>query len=147
MKNEKQKKNQKFCLTSKEIDIKRNVSDNINNDFQSSNEPYNKFNSVNNEQIIPIMNPIVENTEILKVNVKISKDKNVVFKLRRFDDLFLTVKLFCEINSIEEKLMKPIITKALCTLNSIYQVYNTQLDSKNIKVLQMLKIFNSETAI
>ena len=147
MKNKKQKKNQKFCLTSKEIDIKRNVSDNINNDFQSSNEPYNKFNSVNNEQIIPIMNPIVENTEILKVNVKISKDKNVVFKLRRFDDLFLTVKLFCEINSIEEKLMKPIITKALCTLNSIYQVYNTQLDSKNIKVLQMLKIFNSETAI
>ena len=147
MKNKKQKKNQKFCLTSKEIDIKRNVSDNINNDFQSCNEPYNKFNSVNNEQIIPIMNPIVENTEILKVNVKISKDKNVVFKLRRFDDLFLTVKLFCEINSIEEKLMKPIITKALCTLNSIYQVYNTQLDSKNIKVLQMLKIFNSETAI
>ncbi len=147
MKNEKQKKNQKFCLTSTESDIKRNVSDIINNDFQSNNEQYNKFNSVNNELIMPIMNPIVENTEILKVNVKISKDKNVVFKLRRFDDLFLTVKLFCEINSIEEKLMKPIITKALCTLNSIYQVYNTQLDSKNIKVLQMLKIFNSETAI
>ena len=149
-KNKKQKKNKKLCSTSKETDIKRSVScvsSNIDNDFQSNNEPYNKFNSVNNELITPIMNPIVENTEILQVNVKIAKDKNVVFKLRRFDDLFLTVKLFCEINSIEEKLMKPIITKALCTLNSIYQVYNTQLDSKNIKVLQMLKIFNSETAI
>jgi hypothetical protein len=83
----------------------------------------------------------------LQVNVKITKDKNVIFKLRRFDDLFLTVKLFCEINSIEEKLMKPIITKALCTLNSIYQIYNTQLDSKNINILQMLKNFDKETSI
>ena len=83
----------------------------------------------------------------MQVNVKITKDKNVIFKLRRFDDLFLTVKLFCEINSIEEKLMKPIITKTLCILNSIYQVYNTQLDSKNIKILQMLKNFDKETSI
>ena len=81
------------------------------------------------------------------MNVKIAKDKNVIFKLRRFDDLFLTVKLFCEINSIEEKLMKPIITKALCTLNSIYQIYNTQLDSTSISVLKMLKTFNSETSL
>ena len=146
-KNKKQKKNKKFCLTSKEIDIKRSVSANIDNDFLSNSEPYNKFNSANNELIGPIINPIVENTEILQVNVKIAKDKNVIFKLRRFDDLFLTVKLFCEINSIEEKLIKPIITKALCTLNSIYQVYNTQLDSRNIKILQMLKTFNNETAI
>ena len=143
----KQKKNKKFCLTSKEIDMKRTESANIDNDFLSNTEPYNKFNSVNDELIGPIINPIVENTEILRVIVKIAKDKSVIFKLRRFDDLFLTVKLFCEINSIEEKLIKPIITKALCTLNSIYQVYNTQLDSRNIKILQMLKTFNNETAI
>ena len=151
-KNKKQNKNKKFCLSNNDLDIKKSISENISNntidtDFQSNIEPYNKFNSVNNELITPIINPIIENTEILQVNVKIAKDKNVIFKLRRFDDLFLTVKLFCEINSIEEKFMKPIITKALCTLNSIYQVYNTQLDSKNIKVLQMLKTFNNETAI
>ena len=149
-KNKKQKKNKKFCMSSKELDIKKSISaniGNIENDFQLNNEPYNKFNSVNNELISPIINPIIENTEILQVNVKITKDKNVIFKLRRFDDLFLTVKLFCEINSIEEKLMKPIITKTLCTLNSIYQVYNTQLDSKNIKILQMLKNFDKETSI
>ena len=127
--------------------MKRTESANIDNDFLSNTEPYNKFNSVNDELIGPIINPIVENTEILRVIVKIAKDKSVIFKLRRFDDLFLTVKLFCEINSIEEKLIKPIITKALCTLNSIYQVYNTQLDSRNIKILQMLKTFNNETAI
>ena len=152
-KSKKNKKNKKFSFSSKDLDIKKSLSSNAidnnnnNNDFQSNNEPYNKFNSVNNELVTPIINPIVENTEILQVNVKIAKDKNVVFKLRRFDDLFLTVKLFCEINSIEERFMKPIITKALCTLNSIYQVYNTHLDSKNIKVLQMIKTINNVTAI
>ena len=37
-----------------------------------------------------------------KDNIKISKNKRAVFKLRRFDDLFLTVKLFCEINQIDD---------------------------------------------
>ena len=149
-KNKKQKKNKNFCTSSKELGIKRSISaniGNIENDFKLNNEPYNKFNSANNELIVPIINPIIENTEILQVNVKIAKDKNVIFKLRRFDDLFLTVKLFCEINSIEEKLIKPIIIQALCTLNSIYQIYNTQLDSKNIKILQMLNNFDKETSI
>ena len=147
-KNKKTKKNKKNCGSgsSKELEFKKSISINNENEFQL-NEPYNKFNSVNNELITPTINPIIENTEILEVNVKIAKDKNVVFKLRRFDDLFLTVKLFCEINSIEEKLMKPIITKALCTLNSIYQIYNAKMDSRNIKILQMLKTFNNNTFI
>ena len=142
-KSKKSKKNKKFGLSSSELDIKKSMSTNVENDFQLNNEPYNKFNSCNSDLFSNIINPVVENTEILQVNVKIAKDKNAVFKLRRFDDLFLTVKLFCEINSIEEKLIKPIITKALCTLNSIYQVYNTQLDSQNIKILKMLKAFDT----
>ncbi len=145
-KNKKQKKYKKNFTFSKELDINKSGSGNIENEFQL-NEPYNKFNSVNSELNEPIIVPMIENTEILKVNVKVSKDKYVVFKLRRFDDLFLTVKLFCEINSIEEKLIRPIITKALCTLNSIYQIYNTQLDSRNIKILQMLKIINNDSAL
>ena len=145
-KNKKQKKIKKNSSSSKELNLKKSNSANIESEFQL-NEPYNKFNSVNNELITHVINPIVENTEILEVNVKIAKDKSVVFKLRRFDDLFLTVKLFCEINSISEKLMKPIITKALCTLNSIYQIYNTQLDSKNIKILKILKAINNDTSI
>ena len=145
-KNKKQKKYKKNYTFSKELDINKSNSGNVENEFQL-NEPYNKFNSVNSELNEPIIVPMVENTEILKVNVKISKDKYVVFKLRRFDDLFLTVKLFCEINSIEEKLIRPLITKALCTLNSIYQIYNTQLDPRNIKILQMLKTINSDSEI
>ena len=145
-KNKNQKK-KKFCSSSKELDIKRSMSATIENNLQLNNEPFNKFNSVNNELISPNLNPIIENTDILQVNVKIAKDKNVLFKLRRFDDLFLTVKLFCEINSIEEKLIKPIISKTLCTLNSIYQVYNAQIDSNNMNILKMVKTLDNDTSI
>ena len=85
----------------------------------------------------------MENTEILNIKVKIEKEKYLLFKLRRFDDLFLTVKLFCEINNIEEKLMKPIITMILCGLNSIYQIYNSTLEMDNIKILQLVKSYNN----
>ena len=144
-KNKNQKK-KKISYISNELDIKRSMSATIENNLHLNNEPYNKFNSVNNELASPI-NPIIENTDILQVNVKISKDKNALFKLRRFDDLFLTVKLFCEINSIEERLIKPIISKALCSLNSIYQIINAQMDSKNIKILQMVKTLDNDTSI
>jgi hypothetical protein len=79
-------------------------------------------------------NPQFENTEILRVNVKISKDKNAIFKLKRFDDVFETIKLFCEINLVDEKLIKPLIIKSLSTLNTIYQIMNCKLDNQQIKI-------------
>lgn len=84
-------------------------------------------------------NPDFENTVILNVNVKISKDKTAVFKLKRYDDLFLTIKLFCEINSIDEKLIKPLIIKSLSTLNTIYQVMNSKLNNEQINLLKKVK--------
>ena len=123
---------------------KRKYSDgNSNNSY----EPYNKYNSVNQDMNKSLINPITENTEILNVSVKISKNKRAVFKLRRFDDLFLTVKLFCEINQIEEKLMKPIIIKTLCSLNSLYQIFNCHLDDKNIQRLARINSFINNTFI
>ena len=123
---------------------KRKYSDvNSNNSY----EPYNKYNSVQQDINQSLVNPMTENTEILNVSVKISKNKRAVFKLRRFDDLFLTVKLFCEINQIEEKLMKPIIIKTLCSLNSIYQLYNCHLDEKNIQRLRRINSFINNTFI
>ena len=52
------------------------------------------------------------------------------------------MKLFCEINLIEEKLIKPIITKVLCGLNSIYQIYNSKIENDNIKILKMVQYYN-----
>ncbi len=119
------------------------------NIYQENNaaEPFNKYNTINQELNHIMINPIAENTEILNVNVKISKEKSALFKLRRFDDLFLTVKLFCEINSIDEKFMKPIIIKTLCALNNIYQVFNTQIDDNNIKRLKQMNTFINNTYI
>ena len=89
-------------------------------------------------------NPQFENTEILKVNIKISKDKFATFKLKRYDDVFETIKLFCEINSVDEKLLKPLIIKSLCTLNTIYQIIDCNLDKEQINILKQIKnIFTS----
>ena len=73
-----------------------------------------------------------------KVNVKLSNDKIVVFRLRRYDDLFNTVKLFCEINSIKEDLIKPIIIKSLEALNNIYKIYNWKMSQDDINQLNSI---------
>ena len=106
-----------------------------NENFEKNDVQNKKENKVEEYQ----GNPDFENTEILNVNVKISKDKTAIFKLKRYDDLFLTIKLFCEINSIDEKLIKPIIIKSLTTLNTIYQVMNTKLDKEQINILKNVK--------
>ena len=84
-------------------------------------------------------NPAFENTIILNVQVKLSKDRTAVFKLKRYDDLFLTIKLFCEINSVDEELIKPLIVKSLSTINTIYQIMNTKLDNEQINTLNKIK--------
>ena len=104
----------------------------------NGNKKENKFN---NEYINKKYegNPFFENTEILRVNVKIAKNKNAIFKLKRYDDVFETIKLFCEINSVDEKLIKPLIIKSLSTLNTIYQIMNCKLDKEQIDLIQKIK--------
>ena len=82
---------------------------------------------------------MIENTEILRINVKISKDKIKVFILKRYDDIFKTINLFCKINFLDEKLIKPIIIRSLSTLNTIYQIMNSELNTQQIKILQKIK--------
>ena len=84
-------------------------------------------------------NPEFENTVILKVVVKISKDEYSIFKLKRFDDLFETVKLFCEINKIDEKMIKPLIIKSFCAINTIYQVMNCNLNKNHIDIMETIQ--------
>lgn len=120
----------------KDVSEENNLTCNLNkDDFK------NKENKNDNEDGTKKYqgNPAFENTEILNVQVKISKDRTAVFKLKRYDDLFLTIKLFCEINSVDEKLIKPLIIKSLSTLNTIYQVMNSQLDDQQINVLKTIK--------
>ena len=126
--------NKNFNLN-QECSNKINLNENNNN--RISNNKFNKFN-IHNNNLIQKQNAIFENTEILKVNIKISKDTIAVFKLRRYDDLFNTVKLFCEINCIKEELMKPIIIKSLEALNNIYKINNIKLSQKEINQLNLI---------
>jgi hypothetical protein len=155
--------NLSICSTILKTDESKNSifkeEKNINKNFNfSSTQPIQ--NTINQSQIIsnnqnnqnlcnPQLfsikyspNPILENTEILSINVKISENKFSTFKLRRYDDLFITVKLFCEINKIDEKLIKPIIIKVLSCLNCIYKIMNCNLLNGDINILKEIKRTN-----
>ena len=80
-----------------------------------------------------------ENTIILSIKVKVSANETATFQLRKYDDLFITVKLFCEINHIKEELIKPIIIKSLQALNQIYTAMNTPLSDEDIYQLKLIK--------
>ena len=80
-----------------------------------------------------------ENTDILEINVKISPEKTLVFKIRRYDDMFKTVKIFCEINNLDIKLIRPLIIYIIKALNSIYGIYNLKLREDEIEFLKELK--------
>ena len=80
-----------------------------------------------------------ENTDILEINVKIKENKTLTFKIRRYDDMFRTVKIFCEINKLDIKLIRPFIIYIIKALNSIYGIYNLKLKKGEIEFLQELK--------
>ena len=87
-----------------------------------------------------------ENTDILEINVKISEEEKLTFKIRRYDDMFKTVKIFCEINKLDIKLIRPFIIYIIRALNSIYGIYNLNLKSDEIKFLKDIKenFYNEE---
>ena len=80
-----------------------------------------------------------ENTDILEINVKISEKKSLIFKIRRYDDMFKTVKIFCEINKLDTKLIRPLIIYIIKALNSIYGIYNLNLKNEEIIFLKSIK--------
>jgi len=136
-------KRQLSNISEENSELSKSSQDESNSSFFSSSEEVKekkeKINKAFHKKEKYEGNPALENTEILSVNVKISKDKKAVFKLKRFDDVFETIKLFCEINSLNEKLIKPLIIKSLSTLNTIYQIMNSILDKEQINLLKHIK--------
>ena len=126
------------------MQLNRNVNLNPNligqnylNILFSPNEE-NAENAKNNEEVLDAKK---ENTCILEINVKIAKDKNYKFILKRFDDLFETVQIFCQINELDTNLYIPIIVNIIKALNSIYGIYNLELNEKEIHELLLLKFY------
>ena len=87
-----------------------------------------------------------ENTDILEIHIKISEKETLVFKIRRYDDMFKTVKIFCEINKLDIQLMRPLIIYIIKALNSIFGIYNLKLKDDEIQFLKDIKkeFYNEE---
>lgn len=109
------------------------------NENEYENTKKNDENKISYKNEIYEVNPKFENTEILRVCVKIAKNKNAIFRLKRYDDVFETIKIFCEINSINEKLIKPLIIKSLSTMNTIYQIMNSKLNNEQIQIMSKIQ--------
>ena len=110
-----------------------------NEKFEKKVEKNANENNISNKKKEYVGNPALENIEVLRVNVKLEGGKNAVFKLKRYDDVFETIKLFCEINSVDEQLIKPLIIKSLSTLNTIYQIMNSKIDEGQIEIMKNIK--------
>ena len=65
--------------------------------------------------------------------------KNILFKLRKFDDMFEVCKKACKDNKINEAYTNFFVYNIIKALNSIYGIYNLCLKDEEIKFLQNLK--------
>ena len=80
-----------------------------------------------------------ENINILEINVKISKDKTIEFKLKKYDDMFQVAKEECKKNGLGEDYVNFFVYTIIKALNSIYGIYNLKLREEEIKTLIHLK--------
>ena len=123
----------------------------INNNFIFCNQSNSMNNNCNFEEeeknSIAVKNDIIErkkeNTCILEIIIKISENKVYRFILRRYDDLFQDVEIFCEINKIKTELIGPIIMYIFKALNTIYSIMNLPLNQNEIEFLQKIKNMES----
>ena len=147
-------------LNNNNLFCNQNLNLNINNSsIIDAIQPFNLYDSINENSFhklnsldsfhsslkAQINNSIIENekerenTDILEINVKIAEKKTLIFKIRRYDDMFKTVKIFCEINKLDTMLIRPFIVYIIKALNSIYGIYNLSLKSEEIRFLKDIK--------
>ena len=63
---------------------------------------------------------MTENTIILALKIKISKDEYIDFNLRKYDDLFESLNKFVSLNKIKRKLVKPLVLQIFKSINKIF---------------------------
>ena len=80
-----------------------------------------------------------ENIIILDISVKISKDKIINFKLRKYDDMFQVIDKTCQEYEIDKNYTNFFAYYIIKALNSIYGIYNLNLKEEEIKFLRDLK--------
>ena len=101
---------------------------------------FNKFNGAKE-------NSTNENTVILTLKIKVAKDDFRVFNLKKYDDLFISLEKFFDLNKIEQSLVKPIVTKIFTALNKIFWLLNNKVgiyDQEYLTSLYKLWMKNNE---
>ena len=114
-------------------------SNNSNSSFTTTPTIVNKDNTSSLTTTTHNDDKDKENTDVLCVNLKISPNETLVFKIRRYDDMFKTVKMFCEINNLDASYIRPLITYVIKTMNMIYGIMNMKLTYDEVSYLQMIK--------
>ena len=102
---------------------------------------FNKFNSSKE-------NSTNDNTVILTLKIKVAKNDIRIFNLKKYDDLFISLEKFFDLNQIEQSLVKPIVNKIFAALNKIFWLWNNKIgkyDAKYLNSLYKLWIKNKET--
>ena len=92
---------------------------NANN--RGGNKHYNKFNPPKEN------NTINENTIILTVSLKVGPNDYRTFNLKKYDDLFISLEKFFDLNKIKQDLVKPIVTKIFDALNKTFWLLNNKI--------------------
>ena len=120
--------------------FQRNINNNIENSARKKSKSYyNKFNASKE-------NGMNENTVILTLKIKVAKNDYRVFNLKKYDDLFVSLEKFVDLNKIKQDLVKPLVSKIFNTLNKIFWLLNNKIgiyDQEYLHSLYKLWIKNN----
>ena len=124
--------------SSKSINYANNNSDNQNR--KKSKNYYNKFNTARE-------NSMNENTVILTLKIKVGKNDYRYFNLKKYDDLFVSLEKFVDLNKIKQELVKPMVAVIFKALNTIFFILNNKIgiyDQEYLNSLYKLWIKNNQ---
>ena len=81
------------------------------------------------------------------MKIKVAKNDYRTFNLKKYDDLFVSLEKFVNINNINQELVKPLVTKIFKTLNKIFWLLNNKIgiyDQEYLSSLYRLWIKNNK---
>ena len=84
------------------------------------------------------IDPKDNNMEILEVLIKINKNKELHLKIGKKDNVVVAVKNFCNENGLDKISSYYLLTNVFKGLNSIYAIYNLNLNKDEIDFLKEL---------
>ena len=88
-------------------------------------------------------NLVKNNTEIFKVQLKLSQYEYLTFTIGRFDNIYLKFSEFCITHKIPFYLYKPLLRHIIIAMNQVFELYNLQLNDENQTLINKIRdIYN-----